>query len=98
MQQSSKRPRGTPTLLTPVRPHKRALLREIGHGTPKRLVFEPVASGMWRKDEISALVEFILIHCTDNVWPTHQRMKFWDQVGPFIKMRTKSENLRSGNE
>ena len=50
----------------------------------------------WSDAEVSALVEFILLHCKGDKWPTHHNVAFWSSAASFITMRTGGENVRTG--
>ena len=103
----NKRPRGTPTFLTPVRANKRVPLREIdAQGTVSELaaqrtlatsseVVERKKHIRWSQSELRALVEFVLLHCESNSWPAHMNMEMWEAAGQFIKTRTGKEIVRS---
>ena len=88
----AKRPRGTPTLQTPHCPQKRASLREINAGSPRRLAFR--VQKTWSEAELKGLVEFVLFHC--RRWPTHKQKTFWENAGEFAKRRSSCGCLRSG--
>lgn len=102
---SLKRSRGTPTFVTPVRPNKRILLREIASTNSssvvvpqRRLVIAPAAPEPrgWSEDELKALVEFILLNSKGNAWPTHHIKKVWDAAGSCIKMKVATAHQQSG--
>lgn len=91
----SKRPRGSPTFLTPHRPQKRVPLRELDSPpfSQRRLEYEP-RGNTWTSDETAALEEFVPLYCRGDSWPTHKHMGFWKGAAEFVKMRTNS--TRSG--
>ena len=107
---SRKRPRGSPTLLTPHRREKRIPLREINSTidestarstgdtlAPKQL-FTPCSNSLkekWSSAESKALVEFVLFHCTGELWPTHKQMGFWETASTFVASRSDSIACRS---
>lgn len=97
----NKRPRGTPTFLTPVRPNKRVPLRELAlvHPLqPKKIIPQQDRRGLsWKDEEVGALVEFVLLHCKGDSWPCHSRMTVWNAAAQFVKERTSGENQRSGS-
>ena len=97
-----KRPRGTPTLQTPQRPLKRIPLRESGGlqaQSSRRLPFFPQTSAAtWSQEELKALVEFILFHCSVEKWPTHKLQEFWRNAAEFIKKRTHASYSRTGRQ
>ena len=95
----------SPTLLTPHRPAKRRPLRERVEGVPAAptarvsLLAEFQSRGRfisWSKEEVKALVEYILLMCNSQSWPTHHRMHFWKCASEFIERRTNSRHSRSG--
>lgn len=106
-----KRPRTSPTRLTPQQCQKRVPLREIqltstrSNSTqrlePRRLSYQYThtrnsTSGKWTTAEIKALVEFILFHSTGDIWPCHKQMVFWTNAGEFVQTRSASDTCRSG--
>ena len=103
----SKRNRGSPTFLTPNRPAKRQSLRDRvateGLGVPAARVSLSYTKGpgghtSWSEEEVQSLVEFILLMCDGEKWPTHQRWHFWQCAGEFVQTRTNSRQLRSGKK
>ena len=50
---------------------------------------------MWNNTDLKALVEFILLHGSENYWPTHHRMDYWSFAADFIKMRSNANKQRS---
>lgn len=101
---ATKRPRSSPTFLTPRRPRKRPPLRDSGlQGSVRHLSFQDethvhaVRSVVsWSKEELKYLVEFILFHGTGQEWPTHKRTAFWEEAGSFVRRRARTSNIRSG--
>ena len=97
-----KRLRGTPTGLTPRRPSKRTPLRlrdQLQEVERRRLTYtEPKKGppGPWEEVETKALVEFILFYESDNKWPSHKRQEYWKGAGNFVRIRSKSQQLRTG--
>ena len=87
-----KRPRGTSTFQTPIRPSKRLPRREL------KLLRKnsPAVTAMWSEDEIKALVEAVLLNCRGDYWPAYQRMAIWDSVTSFVRMRAAAPHQRSG--
>ena len=91
-----KRPRGSPTGVTP-------LLKEKRHaGRPKevvkvqrRLPFISTAD-VWSDSEQSALVEFILLHKPGTSWPADKNTSFWDAAATFVHIRSRSDQVRTG--
>ena len=50
----------------------------------------------WSNAELRALVEFIMLYGTGELWPTHHRMRVWEAVASFIKTRAATTTARSG--
>lgn len=97
-----KRLRGTPTLMTPQRPRKRAPMRGLCMGI-RRLTFEDETGSMtrhtitkWSDAEVKAVVEFVLFHGDSTTWPTHNQLEFWSNAANFVKSRANSTCKRSG--
>ena len=97
---TKKRPRGSPTFRTPVRPAKRERVPMRQSPAPEhpvsRLSRSFTDGKSWDDDECHALVEFLLLMSGDNKWPEHKRMNFWEHAGKFMQQRTKSRHLRTG--
>ena len=109
---AQKRPRGSPTFLTPHRCQKRVPLREICAATngtvqPRRLSglclqsnseadHQPTKDENWNDAELKALIEFILFHTTGENWPTHKQMHFWSSASDFVSYRSGVTTRRSG--
>jgi len=102
-----KRPRSSPTCLTPRQCQKRVPLRELAAPAnstqrlePRRLSYQSDSSHLvkekWTPAETSALIEFILFHTTGDTWPTHKHMVFWNNAGEYVQTRSASNNYRSG--
>ena len=100
-----KRPRSSPTCLTPRQCQKRVPLRELAANStqclePRRLSYQSDSSHpakeKWTPNETSALIEFILFHTTGDRWPTHKQMVFWKYAGEYVQTRSASNNYRSG--
>ena len=107
-----KRPRGSPTCLTPHRCQKRVPLREICAATngtvqPRKLSslslqsnsessHLPTKDESWDEAELKALVEFILFHTIGENWPTHKQMHFWSSASDFVSNRSGITTKRSG--
>lgn len=103
-----KRPRSSPTFLTPQRCQKRVPLREMqltstSNSTrlePRRLSYQCTNSTgsiiRWTSAEIKALIEFVLFHSTGESWPCHKHMVFWTNAGEFVQTRSASDTCRSG--
>ena len=51
---------------------------------------------VWDQSEVRALVQFVLLMCQPDKWPTHKRMVFWNNAGKFVQSCTKTLHLRSG--
>ena len=66
---------------TPRRPSTRPCLRDTA--SKEQL---PVArlsrsfDNVWDKTEVRALVQFVLLMCQPDKWPTHKRMVFWMKI------------------
>ena len=106
-----KRPRSSPTLLTPHRDPKRTPrtpLREKdcnGNHTLPRVLSESFdrvvkkgasASPKWSDAELKALTEFILFHSEGNSWPAHKRDVYWQSASEFVHTRSGHSIYRSG--
>ncbi|XP_065900800.1 uncharacterized protein [Dysidea avara] len=106
-----KRPRSSPTLLTPHRDPKRTPrtpLREKdcnGNHTLPRVLSESFdrvvkkgasASTKWSDAELKALTEFILFHSEGNSWPAHKRDVYWQSASEFVHTRSGHSIYRSG--
>jgi len=102
----TKRPRSSPTRLTPRQCQKRVPLREIAAADseltqflePRRLSYHGTHnhSEKWATAEIRALVEFILFHTTGDVWPAHKQQVFWSNAAEYVRTRSASSVSRSG--
>ena len=55
----------------------------------------------WSKEEISALVQFVLRNGGPHTWPTStaqpSSIHFWESAAQFVKIKSKSLVMRSGN-
>ena len=51
----------------------------------------------WSSAELKDLVEFVLFHCTGELWPSHKQMGFWETASTFVASRSDSIAYRSGN-
>ncbi len=103
-----KRPRGSPSGVTPLQQEKRAaaeprdvVMRRKGPKkdarSRKRLSFTSgSAADPWSEIEDSALVEFILLHRPGQGWPSDRSPSFWDSAADFVRMRSGSGVLRTG--
>ena len=91
---SIKRPRGTPTNLTPQRPKKKSSrdreglkghlnLDNCSAASPHKVPHET-----WTDSELKALVEFVLFYSTGEHWPHHKWADFWSKAGEFIQTIT----------
>ena len=92
-----KRTRGSPTLLTPhwPRPLRRdagptplGQLRRLGFESPRAPAPVPQQGNAWTDAETKALVEFILITCGGDSWPSHKRVDVWKDTAALVKKRT----------
>ena len=98
----TKRPRGTPTLQTPVRPKKRVPLRFSHEQCPppssRQLSFPDTRQEKqeWSEAEVKALVQFVMFHTDGELWPTHKRPYFWHGAAEFVKQRACTSFIRSG--
>ena len=100
---AQKRPRGSPTLLTPRRNEKRIPLRElvasdatVASLVPTTLTYETgggrndghtKTKEQWSECELKALTEFVLFHTSGERWPTHKQYAFWKCASEFLKNR-----------
>ena len=57
---------------------------------------EPWQHRSWRKEELKALILFVLFYHGDSTWPCHSNMHMWRSAGSFIKMKVNSLHQRSG--
>jgi hypothetical protein len=97
-----KRPRGTPTFLTPVRPLKRNPIRETA--THEELVLPisqlslsyPTRGLAWSEEECGVLVEFLMLMTDGKDWPIHKQMPFWEHAGQFVQQQLRTTHLRTG--
>ena len=101
----NKRPRGSPTFLTPQRPPRRQIRRlsdvqrrRLFSGSQESVSIRTTANPVceWSSDEIRALVEFVLLHGVEDKWPLQQNPVFWNEAAKFICMRTGLTQVRSG--
>ena len=84
---SEKRPRGSPTGITPRKDPKR---RSSQPRSQRQLFTE------WTDRENSALVEFVLLSRPDNSWPADKSTVFWDNAAHYTFIRSGSAYKRSG--
>ena len=78
----------------PRRPSTRPCLRDT---TCKELArLSRSFDNVWDETEVRALVQFVLLMCQPDKWPTHKRMVFWNNAGKFVQNCTKTLHLRSG--
>ena len=98
----AKRSRGTPTGYTPQQADKK---KKVGRCARRSLegsfvsmtnTRQYVPASTWSAEEIKALVEFILLHCEDK-WPNHKFEQFWKSAATFVKERSGSVHLQTGN-
>ena len=82
--------------VTPLRPRKRQM--RAYSSLPRRISFTDESSrpGLWSEAEVKALVEFVLSHSSEDCWPTHQQVVFWNSAATFVKKRTNTSQMRSG--
>lgn len=88
-----KRSRGTPTMLTPRPPRKRAVRRLTFADQEDR---DRADYNTWSEDEVKALVEFVLFHSNTKAWPSHNHQSFWSNAAVYVKHRSSSTCKRSG--
>ena len=104
-----KRPRGSPTLLTPRRSKKRIPFRElVASGStvaslvPTTLTYETEGGcndgptktkEQWSESELKALTEFVLFHTSGESWPSHKQDAFWKCASEFVKSRGGALNV-----
>ena len=91
-----KRPRPTPTFLTPVRPSKRRPIRELQTKSPVPASKSPGTTSTWSQAEIVALVEAIVTKCKGERWPTHHNMSIWHSIASFIRMKAVTPHVSAG--
>lgn len=106
---TKKRPRSSPTLLTPRRNEKRIPLRvlvasdaTVASLVPTTLTYETENGSndgpnktkeQWSICELKALTEFVLFHTSGECWPTHKHSAFWKSASEFVKSRGGAVNV-----
>ena len=103
METSSKKRSRSPTFQTPIRPAKsqrNPLRQQMDHSSDHPVVrlsssFSSVTITVWEREEIKALVEFILLMSPSNKWPCHKNMTFWREAGNFVQKRVGSHHISS---
>ena len=88
-----KRPHGTPTMQTPHRPAKKAVLRREAEFLPSASQAKPAS---WSEGEMKALVEFVLFFCRIDSWPTHKDEVFLKNAAEFVQKRTNTTRAKTG--
>jgi len=103
-----KRPRSSPTNLTPHRDPKRTPLRVRldcdGNQQSPRVLSESFdhpkrragTQDKWSNEEVKALTEFVLFHSEGNSWPTHKEELYWQSTSQFVHGRSGQSFCRSG--
>ena len=100
-----KRVRSSPTGITPQQPRKRKSCRKGKKkkaSASKRLSFDEavlstcstVDSG-WKREELRALVEFVVLHSDGDMWPHTKKGDFWKSAAEFVAERG-SDTTRTG--
>ena len=98
---AEKRPRGSPTGITPQQKEKRAFSRLHGQRTSRRkLAFSSVRPDLnvWTNEEEHALVDYLLSQGFRESWPQTKRLDFWEGAAHFIKKSCPSRSLRTSKE
>ena len=49
----------------------------------------------WSKDELLALVQFVIENGKDNVWATHQHANVWSVAATFIQRKVGTAHVRT---
>ena len=98
---TQKRPRGSPTGITPLqdlkRPSALSRQRDGTHVSKKKLAFsETTSRHQWSELEDCALVEFILLTRPGPSWPFEKGLEFWDGAAKYIHRRSGSHLQRTG--
>ena len=97
---AEKRPRGSPTGISPQQREKRAVSRLHGQRTSRRkLAFSSVRPDLnvWTNEE-HALVDYLLSQGFHESWPQTKRMDFWEGAAHFVKKSFPSRSLRTSKE
>ena len=82
---------------TPRRPSTRPCLRDTTSKEQLPVVrLSRSFDNVWDETEVGALVQFVLLMCKPDKWPTHKRMVFWNKAGKFVQDSTRTLHLRSG--
>ena len=49
---------------------------------------------VWDKNEVRALVQFILLMSRPDKWPCHKRMAFWENAGKFVQSCARTLHMK----
>lgn len=103
-----KRPRGSPTGLTPLQASKKPAQRTLAIPSSRRNLAasyaqlappesDAVPATAWSFDETLALVEFMVCHERFKFsWPRTTDMNLWNRVAASIQEKTKTTVSRTG--
>ena len=102
-----KRPRSSPTLITPHRELKRTPFRQKmqDENFPRPRVLSQCfvrpkqgsdKQEKWSDPELRALVEFVLFYSEGITCPSHKCEDFWNSASEFVRTRAGSGVCRSG--
>ncbi len=94
---------GTPTRSMP-KMKSRVLFGGIGFTTLAiMIIIMPISFGgehnrlpTWADEEISSLVNFIMLFTDGKQWPTHKNSSFWQEAGIYIQQEARMPYCRPG--